>query len=160
MAARARCGDRLMKHRRDGKIPYCSSSRRHRGFNPTPTLALQRSECRFAVPRECVRTKSHVHGSDVAFDLRFRSEFAATDAEFSARRHQSLCSDSIGNTAFQSRAALRRPDDCRCGPSRNADGALCVAVRCEPANCRWAASSRRSVRFCSEVLQRGLAARA
>jgi hypothetical protein len=39
--ARARCGDRLMKHRRDGKIPSCSSSRRQRGFNPTPTLALQ-----------------------------------------------------------------------------------------------------------------------
>jgi len=47
--------------------------------------------------RQRVKTKSRNHGSAAAFDLKFRSEFAATDTGISDRRHQSLGSDSIGN---------------------------------------------------------------
>jgi len=97
MAARARCGDRLMKHRRGGKIPHCSSPRRQRGFNPTRPADLAAKWMSVRCPRQRVRTKSGNNGSAAAFDLKFRSEFAATDTGISDRRHQSLGSDSTGN---------------------------------------------------------------
>ena len=96
MAARARGGDRLVQHRPDGKIPHSSSSRRQRGFKAMPTLVLQRSGCRFAVKRQRVRTKNHIHGSAAVFNLKVRSEFPATDTGISDRQHQSLGSDSMG----------------------------------------------------------------
>jgi hypothetical protein len=91
MAARARCGDRLIQHRRGGKKflilrhrVVIEGSTRHtpEGFAVKGMLVRR--------PGKCVRTKSDSHGSGAAFDLKFPSEFAATDRGIADRRHQSL----------------------------------------------------------------------
>jgi len=151
MAARARCGNRLVQHRRDGKIPHCSSSRRRRGFNPT--WDLQRSGCR---PSKKTRRDQKPYPW---FWCCFRSEvpranFAATDTAMSDRRAPEP-PFRFDQNALRPWAAFCWPDDCRCGPSRNFDGAVCLG---RP---MWAdqLQARRIVATFSDVLQRCLAAR-